>query len=102
DRLPRREVRRRDVDVPVETPGTEQRGVDQVHAVRRRDHGDVVQLLEPVHLREYLRDLALGDLRIFHATSDLLVRGDFLEEDDVWSCRLRLTTGLTAHPLSID
>src|SRR5204862_129838 len=47
-------VRAVDDDLPVEPPRAEQRRVEDVRPVRRRDQDDVVLQLEPVHLDEEL------------------------------------------------
>lgn len=49
---PRPEVRRRDVDYPVETAWPQQRGVHQIWAVRRRYHNHVFKSLHAVHLSQ--------------------------------------------------
>src|SRR5207245_4616079 len=49
-------VRAFDLDLHVEAPGTQDRGVDQVLAVGSPDHDHVLQGLDPVELREQLRD----------------------------------------------
>ena len=75
-------VRPLDLDLHVEPTGTEDGGVDQVLAVRRADHDDVLQRLDAVDLGEQLRH----DRRL-HVGADAGATGaeqrvHLVEEDD--------------------
>src|SRR5699024_5044521 len=60
DRLPPPQVGGLDGDLAVETPRTQQRGVEDVGAVGRGDHDDVRRRVEPVHLHEHLVERLLA------------------------------------------
>ena len=99
DRLARREIRWRDVDVAIEATRAQERRIDEVHPVRRRDDRDVVELLEPVHLGEDLGNDALGDLGVLGTAADRCDRIDFVEEDDARRRSLRFPERFPDHPL---
>src|SRR5690606_28854418 len=70
-------------DQLVESAGAQERRIDQRRTVRRADHDDALQLLEPVHLREERVDDALGDGGLAQTTAPLRREGlDLVEEDD--------------------
>ena len=78
------EGRQRHHDLAVEPAGPEQRGVEDVGAVRRRHHHDALGGLEAVHLREHLveRLLALV-VPAAEARAALAADGvDLVDEDD--------------------
>ena len=111
DRLSPAEVRLVHRDVAIEAPGAQQRGVQHVHAVGAREHGDAVARLEAVHLDEDLvqRLLALvvGARKLLpltyhnntHALTALLADGvDLIDEHDARRVLARLREQL-AHAL---
>ena len=56
-------VRRADEDAPGEPPGSQQRGVQGLRAVRRGEDEDPAGFVEPVHLDEHLVQRLVALLR---------------------------------------
>ncbi len=83
--------RERHEDLAVEATGAEQRGVEDVGAVRRRHHHDALGRLEAVHLREHLvqRLLALVVPAAEAGTALAADRVDLVDEDDRGGLLLR-------------
>src|SRR5437667_2773179 len=101
DFLRRLAVRTRDLDDLIESPGPQQRRVDEVRAVRRADHEDVVQLDEAVHLAQDLRDDVLVDARGVHHAADREQSLDLVEEHDARLLLVRLAEDLLDDPLAL-
>ena len=78
------EVGERDHDLAVEAARAQQRGVEDVGAVRRADHDDALGGVEAVHLREHLveRLLALVVAAAEAGTALAADRVDLVHEDD--------------------
>src|SRR5919198_2192352 len=92
-----------DHDLPVETPGTQQGGIEDVGTVRRRDQDDVVLQLESVHLDEQLIQRLLT-LVVAAAETGTAVTADGIDlvhEHDARRCLLRLLEQV-AHTRSAD
>ena len=81
-----------DDDLAVEAARAQQRGVEDVGPVRRRDEDDVVLQLEPVHLDEELvqRLLALVVAAAEPGAAVTADRVDLVDEDDARARLLRL------------
>jgi len=62
-------VRRADVDVPIELTGTQQRVVEEIPAIRRRDDHHVFEFFESVELGEQLRDDAFAHAGVAAGTT---------------------------------
>jgi len=88
-------VRRADVDVPIEPTGTQQRVVEEIPAIRRRDDHHVFEFFESVEFGEQLRDDAFAHAGVAAGTTAFGGdRVDFVEEDDRWCVRSRLLEDL--------
>jgi hypothetical protein len=84
DLLTALEVGRVDADLAVETAGAQQRGVEDVGTVRRRDEDDVRLRVEAVHLDEQLVEGLLA-LVVASAEARATVPADgvdLVDEDD--------------------
>ena len=83
-------VGQRELDLPVETAGPEEGGVEGVLPVGGHDDLDVCRLVESVHLVEQLEEDALhlpvgAGLRVETLRRD---RVDLVDEDDGWGVLL--------------
>ncbi len=92
DPLTALEVGRVHADLPVEATGAQQRGVEDVGTVGRRDHDDVRVRVEAVHLDEHLvqRLLALVVAAAETRTAVPADGVDLVDEDDRGRVLLRL------------
>src|SRR5207244_12423009 len=75
--------------------------VDEVGAIRRADHEDVMQLDESVHLAQDLRDDVLVDAGRVHHAADGEQRLDLVEEDDARLLLVRLAEDLLDDALAL-
>ena len=91
DLLATAHVGQRNDDLPVESAGPEQRRVEHVRAVRRRDDDDTFVALEAVHLDEQLVQRSLA-LVVAAETGAAMTanRIDLVDEDDARRVLLRL------------
>ena len=92
DLLPALDVGDIDVDLPVETPGSEQRGIENVRPVGRRHHYDAVVLFKAVHLYEQLVERLLSlVMAAAKSRASLPSDGvDLVDKDDAGHITLRL------------
>ena len=82
DRLAAFHVRQPDVDLAVEAPGPEDGRVEDVEAVRRRNHDDVVGRSEPVELDKELVERLLALFVAVRTAAGLAEGVELVEEDD--------------------
>ena len=76
-------VRQGDLDVAVEPPGAQERRVEDLRAIRRREHHHAGRPIEPVHLREQLVQRLLAFVvRREPGAAPLADRVDLVDEDD--------------------
>ena len=93
-------IRKRKLDLPIETPGTQQGRVQGVVSVGGHDDLDVDRLIESVHLVQQLQenslDLAIGaGLRVETLRRDGV---DLIDEDDSGRVLLRQPEDVPDHP----
>ena len=103
DLLAARQVRVADRDLPVKAARAQQRGVEDVRAVRRGHEDDALTVVEAVHLDE---ELVEGLLTLIvtaaHAGATLAADGvDLVDEDDAGAVLLRRLEQV-AHPRGTD
>ena len=83
DRRALAEVGQRDLDLAIEPAGAQQRGIERLRPVRRREHHDARRRVEAVHLREHLVERLLAFVvRHQRAAAPLADRVDLVDEDD--------------------
>ena len=103
DLLPAAHIRRGHCDLPVKTPRTQDRRIEDIDAVCRRHHDDSLIRAKPVHLHEHLVQclLALVVAAAHAGAAPSCHRVDLIDEDDARRILLCLRKQIP-HPRRAD